>query len=76
MSKATNDFCVNCKYFYFNPGSPDYSEYTPGESMSLECYKGHWNTRGLGRFSVNSNEDLRKAMVMSKRCPDFEGIDI
>lgn len=58
--------CLDCKHFYFDPGSPGYSEQTPGSDMSLGCYKDHWSGR-----DCYSQDDFRKHMLSAKTCKDY-----
>jgi len=39
--------CLTCKWWELSPGSPDYSEYTPGESAHFECKKGMFEFYGF-----------------------------
>lgn len=59
--------CVNCKHFNFWPGSPGYSEFTPGDDMEMSCLRKHWRVT----FET-SEDDFRDYMKSSETCADFE----
>lgn len=61
--------CYNCQHFYFDTGSPSYSEYTPGESMSMECQKDHW------RLTYYDNSDLGQCLETAQTCKDYQHSD-
>jgi len=61
-------YCLECKHFCLDLGSPAYSEYTPGEAACLSCDKGHW-CLGCG----DDYERYYKERICTARtCPDFE----
>ena len=39
---TTPRLCWFCKHFTFDPGSPHYSDLTPGSDMSMGCAKNVW----------------------------------
>jgi hypothetical protein len=55
--------CVHCWIDY----DPGYSEYTPGEGLTAECRKRHWNVRPRDL----DRESLRKALQMAPTCADY-----
>lgn len=40
---AVERLCWFCEHFSFDPGSPHYSEYTPGSEMQMSCQKDVWD---------------------------------
>lgn len=58
--------CVNCRHFDFTPGSPGYSEWTPGDSMAIQCLKEHW----YAKYDTYQDQ-FREYMLSSKTCKDF-----
>lgn len=61
--------CILCKYFYFSPGSPGYSELTPGTDWVMYCGKNHWDMSGY-----ISEEEYRKNLLKAENCKDAEEI--
>ena len=59
--------CPTCVFFSFDPGSPDYSSWTPGWSMTLACSKGHWSLNDDSRM-----HDARTAMHTAETCADYQ----
>jgi hypothetical protein len=60
--------CMLCKYWYFDGGSPGYSEYTPGIDWSMLCNEGVWDCDDkyitVGGF--------RSIMKKAESCSKFE----
>ncbi len=67
MTEVNKSCCVFCKYFYFNPSDPGYSEYTPGSDTEVGCRKNKWNSSNM-----DSQTEFEKAMKMSTTCLLFE----
>jgi len=63
--------CISCKHWYFDSGSPAYSEYTPGDAASLGCYQNHWGDNPLNNLSCDTNE-FRKLMNKAIKCKDYK----
>lgn len=67
---APERMCWFCKHVAFDPGSPDWSELTPGEDWELRCKKGH--------YYLDSHEEhvtldmFRRAIETARTCEDFE----
>lgn len=63
--------CWFCKHMYLDTGYPDWSELTPGDDMSMGCYKGKW--------SLDPYKDdlvaFRAKITTSVNCSDFEKRD-
>lgn len=59
--------CYNCTYMDFSTGHPGYSEYTPGESMSMSCLKDKWHLDDYAH-----QDDLRKALETANHCELYE----
>lgn len=60
--------CLFCKYFNIEPGSPGYSEWTPGWDMRMECNKGIWSLDE----DADSAASFRAKMWNAKDCQHFE----
>ena len=60
--------CINCKKFDFDPGHPDWSEYTPGYGWEAKCIGGKWYMQGV---SVDEN-DWRTTTRQAENCDEFE----
>jgi hypothetical protein len=59
--------CLECAHFYFDGGSPGYSDYTPGDDMEISCNKGVWYA------GVDTDlTEYRKYMRTAATCPKFE----
>lgn len=60
--------CVLCSHFCIWPGSPGYSEYTPGSDMTIQCGKYHWEMKnhddGTGQF--------RRYNQQAETCLDYD----
>jgi len=69
MSEGIGRTCALCEHFHFDSGVPDYSSWTPGSPMTLECRKGHWDAD-----DCCVADDLRKALCY--RCDDFTPYDL
>lgn len=62
--------CLCCVYLEFNEESPDYSEYTPGESSSICCKKNIFDTM----YSPDG-EDMHELQTIGLNCDVFEARD-
>ncbi len=60
--------CIACKHWYFDSGSPGYSEYTPGSAVSTGCLKNYWVFKPYD----DTEEDFRKKMQKANTCKDYE----
>lgn len=56
--------CIFCKHFEFNPGSPGYSEYTPGENMSMGCNMRVWE--------FDFGDDFHQCIQHAYTCEKYE----
>jgi len=56
--------CEHCRCDY----EPDWSDATPGEGLTLECWNGHWT---LSRSRGFSRDELRHSLRMAPTCADF-----
>ena len=61
-----NRLCWECPHIDFSPGSPGYSDMTPGYDMSLDCGKGYWKFDPHGELT-----GLREGLTSAERCADF-----
>ena len=60
--------CIMCKNWWFDPGTPDYSEYTPGDDWESKCtIDGGWRVSG---GSV-SESDWREKIKTAETCEHF-----
>ena len=62
--------CTTCQHFYVCPGTPDYSELTPGEPMELKCGKYHWD---ISESEITS-EMVREKFLTAIDCPDYQEV--
>ena len=62
--------CLFCEHFEFDPGSPGWSEWTPGYPSSVGCKKDRW-----GPSFEDYGFDLRTAMVTAETCPEWTVCD-
>lgn len=62
--------CLECQQFYFDGGSPHYSDLTPGSKAEISCLKGRWKA-GYNTITM----DFRDMMKKAPKCPDFERYD-
>lgn len=60
-------YCLECKHFFLDLGSDDYSELTPGEPASLTCFAGHYYLDRHDYFEV-----YKEMICKARTCPDFE----
>jgi len=67
--------CVICRSFYFDGGSPGYSELTPGSDASMSCSAGMWDKKaGCGYFDlthIGSAKEYRELIRQAATCPLF-----
>lgn len=68
MTDTTARTCLDCEFWGYSPGSPSYSEYTPGSDASMVCYLDHWS---LGLYE-NDRGDVRDALYRARQCQDFK----
>lgn len=61
--------CIMCRYFYFDSGSPGFSEMTPGSDAFMECYKKHWD---ISLHCEETQKSFREKLLMAKSCDDFD----
>jgi hypothetical protein len=64
MSERT---CIDCKFWYFDGGSPTYSALTVGENWSSWCMKKHWEADGTNEDS----RSYRSKLLTARMCQDF-----
>lgn len=62
MDNKIPKLCLFCNNFYYDPGSPYYSEYTPGWLAEVRCSLQYWD----------DSENPRQYMLMAQTCKDFE----
>lgn len=72
MTKPRDRSCVLCVHIHLDQAESGYSEYTPSTDGCLECRKSHWYIS----MSSNTTEDLRKALLTARTCPDFKEVQI
>lgn len=60
--------CFFCSHFSLDTGSPGYSEWTPGDEFSMECFKGVWR---YGRRQGDDAEGFRHLILTGLTCPHF-----
>lgn len=58
-------FCYDCKFFYFTFGEGGYSEYTPGSSPVMSCSKRHFD------FSSDDRINLKEVICKAQTCKNF-----
>lgn len=63
--------CVECKHWYFDPGTSAWSEVTPGDEWDSCCRKNHWNV-GSERLLETA---FGKLLLTARTCADFELAD-
>lgn len=62
--------CIFCKSFRFIPGSPSYSDVTPGYQATMDCSEDHWEIDML-----HDNEDIYRSRILTAiSCKDFKHI--
>ncbi len=61
--------CFTCKHMSIDPGSPHYSEYTPGSPMEAGCNKNHYDLDGFGNDEQAWNEKIRRAATCADYAP-------
>jgi hypothetical protein len=79
--------CVFCREWYIQQATPDYSEYTPGESAEIGCRLGRWyvnlacyssklagGTHPPEKGPIN-DEYYRKCLLSAKACPEFDPVE-
>ena len=59
-------YCLECKHFFLDLGSEDYSEETPGNPAALICFAGHYF---LDRDDYGP---YKRIICMARTCPNFE----
>lgn len=55
---------MHCQFY---PGSPGYSEETPGTAMVLTCSKRHWDAD-----DIYTATGLESKLLSATTCPDYE----
>jgi len=65
--------CVECKHWYFDGGSPTYSELTIGDEWSSTCGKKHWTISYRDRYL--DGKSYAKLLLTARTCTDFEYAD-
>lgn len=56
--------CLLCKYWEFYGGSPEYSDYTPGDNWSMGCLQKVWICEG----DYLTISEFRQCMNHAKDC--------
>ena len=59
-------YCITCKHWFIE-FEEDWSDITPGNGFSSECFKGHWY---IGNDVTT--RDYKKAMMSAETCHDYE----
>lgn len=59
--------CLFCKHFYFDGGTPNYSEWTPGSPSTMECFK-----KVVEFHAPPYLEDLQATYVFAENCHLYE----
>ena len=65
----TTRTCLCCEHFDYDPGSPGYSEVTPGWEGHSECLKGNWTSH-----KFDGPSDVWRAMTQAPACPHFKHV--
>lgn len=60
--------CLFCKEFHYEPGQPDWSEWTPGYTAIMRCR--------VGCFDIDLNDDTlaeyRRKILTAQNCAHFQ----
>lgn len=64
--------CVECGNWWFDGGSPTYSELTIGEEWSSFCEKKHWEVK---KPTSIERKAYAKMLLTARNCADFELAD-
>jgi hypothetical protein len=59
--------CILCKHFFFNPGTEDFSENTPGYGWYVKCCKEHFTETGGQHIT---EEEYRALLLTAENCVD------
>lgn len=62
--------CWFCSHFWYSQATPDYSEYTPGSSFSINCEKRHWDFDAY----ETSQEQFGQMLSTAATCKDFDDV--
>ena len=60
--------CLTCSHFNLSNQEPDWSDATPGQRFSIDCYRNHWQ---FDTYNSTAG-DMRKYILMAQTCPDYE----
>jgi len=60
--------CIFCKHYYFDSGSPGYSELTPGYEAEEGCKKGEWQTN----MFKDDEADHRRNLLRARTCKKYK----
>jgi hypothetical protein len=63
--------CIFCTHFQYSKATPDWSEYTPGNDLTIGCGnfdKCHW----LVEPYVTNEAAFLEHMQSAETCPDFQ----
>ena len=66
---ADKRLCWSCENFFFDSGSPGYSEYTPGSDAQFSCGAHVFADVDLG--DLDDADDLRKLLEIADTCIKF-----
>lgn len=76
MASPFENTCLHCKHFYFDFGSPTYSEFTPGYPGTVECRKDKFELYGSGYDDkAERHWTLRELFTEHLSCDKFERED-
>lgn len=60
--------CLFCEHFHFAPGSPDWSDNTPGIDIEIYCNKGVWDLD----IHADTKFSFRRKMLTARSCDKYE----
>lgn len=61
--------CFDCRWFFLDFGTDDWSDMTPGEEAEMVCISGHFR---FARRDEMKNADYREAIHRAPTCENFE----
>ena len=67
--------CRACEHFRFDPGSPAYSEVTPGTDWSMYCTLDEDSKFYIYGYETYQ-EDMRKILLQAATCKHFKHVVI
>ena len=61
--------CVFCRHWWFDGGSPGFSEMTPGSDASMDCAKGCYTAHRLD--DISSPDGFRAIIRKAESCKHY-----